>query len=219
LKGGSPTPQPQIGVPRPSLLGRETLLPDRTQCMIAATVPTGLQRFQLTRQLHFITFSCYKRQPKLGAKRARNVFEQSLERTRQTYQFCVTGYVVMPEHVHLLVTEPESSPLATAVQALKQSVSRTLSLRAPEPFWQARYYDFNIWSDKKRIEKLRYMHRNPVVRGLVEKPGNWAWSSYCHYASGTEGAVEIESDWTARKREALGIRLKARRGPVSQFPP
>ena len=210
---------PPAGVPRPSLLGRETLLPDRTQCMILAIVPEGLCRLHLTRQMHFITFSCYQRQPKLGAKRARNVFEQSLERTRQTYQFCVTGYVVMPEHVHLLVTEPESSPLSTAVQALKQSVSRTLALRAPEPFWQARYYDFNVWSNKKRIEKLRYMHRNPVVRGLVEKPGDWAWSSFCHYSSGAEGAVEIESEWTARKREALGIRLKARRGPVSQFPP
>jgi putative transposase len=125
----------------------------------------------------------------------------------------------MPEHVHLLVTEPESSPLATAVQALKQSVSRTLALRAPEPFWQARYYDFNVWSNKKRIEKLRYMHRNPVVRGLVERPGDWAWSSFLHYATGADGAVEIDSEWTAQKREALGIRLKARPGPVIQFPP
>ena len=187
--------------------------------MVAATVPKGLLRLHLTRQMHFITFSCYKRQPKLGAKRARNVFEQSLERTRQAYRFCVAGYVVMPEHVHLLVTEPESFPLATAVQALKQSVSRTLALRALEPFWQARYYDFNVWSDKKRIEKLRYMHRNPVVRGLAEKPGDWAWSSFLHYATGADGAVEIDSEWTAQKREALGIRLKTRPGPVIQFSP
>ena len=182
-------------------------------------VPTGLTRLQQTRNMHFITFSCYHRQPKLGRAHARNVFEQSLERTRRVYEFCVVGYVVMPEHVHLLVTEPESRPLATAMQSLKQSVARTLSLRAPEPFWQERYYDFNVWSEEKRIEKLRYLHRNPVARGLVERPEDWAWSSFPHYATGVEGVVEIESEWTARKRERMGIRLKVRAGKVSHFPP
>ena len=107
----------------------------------------------------------------------------------------------MPEHVHLLVSEPEKSLLATALQALKQSVSRTLALRQTEPFWQARYYDFNVWTEKKHIEKLRYIHRNPVVRGLVEKPEQWDWSSFRHHATGVEGTVEIESRWTARQRE------------------
>ena len=95
----------------------------------------------------------------------------------------------MPEHVHLLVTDPEAAPLATALQALKQSVSRTLSLRAPEPFWQARYYDLNVWSDKKRMEKLQYIHRNSVVRRLVENPEDWAWSSFRHYVTGIELAI------------------------------
>jgi hypothetical protein len=78
--------------------------------------------------------------------------------------------------------------------------------------WQKRYYDFNQFSDHKRIEKLRYMHWNPVKRGLVEKPEDWKWSSYCHYLTGMEGLVEIESEWTARKREKMGIlpRLKRR---------
>ena len=58
------------------------------------------------------------------------------------------GYVVMPEHIHLPVSEPETKPLATALQALKQSVSRTLALRNAEPFWPARYYDFNVWTEK-----------------------------------------------------------------------
>jgi putative transposase len=157
-------------------------------------MPTGLRRYQKAQDLHSITFSCYLRQPKLASARARSAFEGSLEQTRRRYGLCVTGYVVMPEHMHLLVSEPEKGLLATAIQALKQSVSRSLALRAPEPFWQARYYDFNVWTEKKRIEKLRYMHRNPVARGLVERPEDWAWSSFRHYAMGIEGVVEIESE-------------------------
>src|SRR5271170_1646096 len=82
-------------------------------------------------------------------------------------------------------------------------------LRAPEgsSFWQPRYYDFNVWSEAKRIEKLRYIHRNPVRRGLVAGPEQWPWSSFRHYVSGFEGAVEIESQWTARKREQVGVTL------------
>jgi len=138
---------------------------------------------------------------------------------RQNYEFAIAGYVVMPEHVHLLVSEPEFRPLATALQALKQSVSRTLALRRPEPFWQARYYDFNVWSNGKRIEKLKYIHRNPVTRGLVAKPEDWQWSSFRHYATGAAGVVEIESEWTARWREQMGIRLSVRPGPIERFPP
>jgi len=150
---------------------------------------------------------------------SRSVFERSLELTRLAYGFRVAGYVVMPEHVHLLLTEPDTGPLATALQALKQSVSRKLALRAPEPFWQARYYDFNVWSEEKRIEKLRYIHRNPVRRGLVEKPEDWLWSSFRHYATGVEGAVEIESEWSAQKRERSGGGLVVRIGPTIEFPP
>jgi putative transposase len=109
----------------------------------------------------------------------------------------------MPEHVHLLVSEPEDRTLATALQALKQSVSRTVALRSARPFWEPRYYDFNVWTAKKQIEKLKYLHRNPVTRGLVAKPEDWEWSSFRHYATGVEGTVEIESEWTARRREQM----------------
>ena len=65
--------------------------------------------------------------------------------------------------------------------------------------------DFPVWSDAKRVEKLRYIHRNPVHRGLVDRPEDWAWSSYRHYQNGAVGIVEIESQWTARIRERAGI--------------
>ena len=103
----------------------------------------------------------------------------------------------MPEHVHLLVREPQQGALATAIQALKLSVVRHSAQR---PFWQARYYDFNVYSADKVTEKLDYMHRNPVKRGLVERPEDWLWSSYRHYATGQPGTVEIESRWTAAQR-------------------
>jgi putative transposase len=94
---------------------------------------------------------------------------------------------------------------------LKQQTSRKLKVRGAVQFWQRRYYDFNVWSEEKRIEKLRYMHRNPVRRGLAERPEDWAWSSFRHYATGAVGVVEIESEWTAQRREAN--KLLAREGP------
>jgi putative transposase len=173
--------------------------------------------------LHFITFSCYRRQALLGTPQARRVFEQTLERVRRWYGFHVTGYVVMPEHVHLLVSEPERSSLAVAMQMLKQIVAQklnpTLSPKAGDKggasaggikFWQTRYYDFNVWTAKKRIEKLRYIHRNPVQRGLVAKPEDWPWNSFVHYVTGAEGAVEIESEWTGRRRERMGMPLRVK---------
>jgi putative transposase len=167
-------------------------------------MPWGLKRFQEQRCLHFLTFSCYRRAALLGTSESRDVFERTLEQARKWYGFSIAGYVVMPEHVHLLVSEPERARLSLALQMLKQNIAR--QLREPEggSFWQARYYDFCVWSEAKRIEKLRYMHRNPVKRGLVSSPEQWAWSSFRHYLSGFEGMVEIESQWTARKREQVG---------------
>ena len=99
-----------------------------------------------TRALHFLTFSCYRRQPFLASGRSRrDLFELALEQSRIRYEFFVTGYVVMPEHVHLLMSEPERGTLASAVQAMKQSVSRKL-IACREHFWQARYYDFNVFT-------------------------------------------------------------------------
>jgi putative transposase len=168
-------------------------------------MPWSLKRFQQSRDLHFLTFSCYQRRPNFAGPREREVFEAALERVRQQYDMCVYGFVIMPEHVHMLVNEPERETLAKAMQSLKQSVARRLALRAEDSFWMERYYDFNVWSERKFVEKLRYIHRNPVHRGLVPHPEDWPWSSYRHYQTGVAGTVEIESQWTARKREQAGL--------------
>jgi putative transposase len=128
-------------------------------------MPWGLKRFQQTRDSHFLTFSCYKRRQNFRTAESRCTFEAALERVRQQYGLCIYGYVVMPEHVHLLVSEPENGTLSQAIQSLKQGVARTLALRAKDSLWQARYYDFNVWTKRKFVEKLKYIHRNPVKRG------------------------------------------------------
>jgi putative transposase len=104
---------------------------------------------------------------------------------------------VMPEHVHLLVSEPKKCLLFKAIQALKLSVSVQQRKR---PFWQARYYDFNVFTMAKHVEKLKYIHRNPVVLRLVAQPEDWVWSSYRHYATGETGTVRIESWWVSQWR-------------------
>jgi putative transposase len=166
-------------------------------------MPSHLKRYQETnRDLHFITFSCYHRQPFLSSPSSRDCCESAIEQFRLQYRFAVVAYVVMPEHVHFLISEPNNGLLAGAVQAIKQSVSRKL-IGNREHFWQERYYDFNVWSSVKRIEKVKYIHRNPVRRGLVERPEEWSWSSFRSYLIGEIGKVEIESRWTEYRREKL----------------
>jgi len=129
-----------------------------------------LVRYQQCGCFHFVTLSCYRRQPLLDTATAYRTFEQEFEAVRARYGLAVAGYVLMPEHVHLLVGEPNRSSLSVVLQVLKQNTSRKLKPPGAVQFWQRRYYDFNVWSEEKRVEKLRYMHCNPVVRGLVKRP-------------------------------------------------
>jgi putative transposase len=162
-------------------------------------MPGSLKRFQTAESLHFVTFSCFHRLPLLEAPGAKETVEAVLEQTRARHLARVYAYVLMPEHVHLLVNEPPRILLAQLLKAVKQMTSR--KLRGPrEKFWQERYYDRNVHGEKARSEVIRYIHRNPVKRGLVEKPEDWPWSSFRHYATGQLGVVEIESQWTAFRR-------------------
>ena len=153
-------------------------------------MPLGLRRYQQGGDDHFITFSCYGREPHFTTPSSRNTFLNSLELTRRRYKLEVRGYVVMPEHVHLLVSEPldHGVPLSKALLSLKLSVAKRLT---PRPFWHTRYYDFNVFTHNKRVEKLKYMHRNPVTRGLVRRPEDWSWSSYRHYFLNEPSPIQI----------------------------
>jgi putative transposase len=169
-------------------------------------MPTRLLRFHHSGQTHFVTFACWHRRLNFPDATTRSIFETALERIRRDYLLCVYGYVVMPDHVHLLLSEPRRQTLAVAIKSLKQGVSRRLIGDAPH-FWQKRYYDFNVHKQETFREKLRYIHRNPVKKELCARPEDWEWSSFRHYATGQEGIVEIESDWTANKRERAAGRL------------
>jgi len=147
-------------------------------------MPAHLHRYHGAGYLHFITTSCYQRRPLLGAPRSRDLFLQVLEQVRQRHRFVVVGYVIMPEHFHLLMGKPEVGDPSTVLQVLKQRVSRraleivdpTLSQKqrkdgAPiadavpaaegsdreegsRQFWQRRFYDFNVWSAKETLIKF-----------------------------------------------------------------
>jgi len=173
-----------------------------------AAMPWGLHRYYGTGHLHFITFSCYHRLRFLGTARRRNLFLEIFEQVRARYSFVVAGYVVMPEHVHLLISEPERGTQSTVMQVVKQRFARRVlrelrRRRRPGQgqlwaealdsghVWQARFYDFVVRSEVKKREKLRYIHRNPVRRGLVLEPGQWAWSSFRSYADGERGPVLV----------------------------
>jgi REP element-mobilizing transposase RayT len=91
-------------------------------------------------------------------------------------------------HVHLLISEPQRGKLSVVIQMLKQITSRKLRPSEVRHFWQVRYYDFPVWSEKKWAEKLGYIHRNPVTRGLVSRLEDWKWCPA-----------------TVRKRERIGL--------------
>ncbi len=163
-------------------------------------MPIGLERRQNTGQFHFVTFSCHHRRPYLEAPEPKDILEQVIEKTRLSHGFSLHAYVLMPEHVHLLITEPPHCTLASTLRVIKGQSSKLLK-GSRDHFWQARYYDFNVFTTHKFVEKVTYIHRNPVTRGLVKRPQDYRWSSFNHYAIGETGPVEIESERITHHRE------------------
>jgi putative transposase len=148
--------------------------------------------------LHSITTSCYHRQAWFASAANRDLFLEVLEQVRRRYHFVVVSYVVMPEHVHLLLSEPERGNPSVVMQAIKQGFARRLlgRLRSGRNsqqgdlwnlsldlrhVWQRRFYDFVVRSAAERQEKLHYIHQNPVKAGLVLEPQQWRWGSAPHY--------------------------------------
>jgi putative transposase len=182
-----------------------------------------LKRIYGVGHLHFVTCSCYRRRPLLGTARARDAFLKVLDDVRKKYDLGLMGYTAMPEHIHLLISEPNIGTVSTVMQVLKQRVSCSLrarrrrsrtqagqlrlwkkdARRKREPFWQRRFYDFNVWSDKKKYEKLNYIHFNPVKRGLVKHPKDWKWSSFGFYSLAKANECPPNPNWVATPKERV----------------
>ena len=116
-------------------------------------MPYGLKRFQKAEALHFITFSCFHRLPFLEAPATKETFEFVLEQARTRHGVRVYAYVLMPEHIHLLINEPPLILVAQFLKALKQITSRKLRGDRPQ-FWQHRYFDANIHGEAARSEVI-----------------------------------------------------------------
>jgi len=144
-----------------------------------------------------LTFSCYKRFPFLSRDRSRRWFVEALSEARTRWPVDLWAYVIMPEHVHLLVAPREVVEVGRFVGAVKEQVSRTAIswMEAHAPQWLSRItvregktirrrfwqpgggFDRNVDSDRALLSIIAYLHQNPVRRGLVSRPEEWEWSS------------------------------------------
>ena len=157
--------------------------------------------------LHYLTASTYRRARVFDSPRFRNRFVKTLHALRALLGFKIFGWVLMPEHFHLLIWPSARAHPSRLIQSLKQrtaifilrnlrenqehpwcrkmlerlTLPSTVHLHGPYRLWQRRFYGLNVWSEKKRLEKLTYMHNNPVKRRLVSSPDQWPWSSFRFY--------------------------------------
>ena len=166
-----------------------------------------LRHFYDLNHLHYVTTSTYRRARLFDSERFKQKFIATLAEVRGELGFRIVGYVLMPEHIHLLLRPSDSANPSQIMQQLEERTAKFIlknlrqniqypwcqrmlarvtlppSVHGHAHFrvWQRRFYDMNIWSPKKRDEKLTYMHNNPVKRGLVKQPGDWPWSSWRFY--------------------------------------
>jgi len=185
-------------------------------------MPSRLCRHDESGHVHFLTVSCYRRLQFFRHDSVKAAFIEAMGKTRHKHAVRWLGYVVMPEHVHLLVlpqlsAEAEPTAISVVLHDLKGFSGRACkkSLRTvwqhyrslgtnpldtwavgegERPFWKPRGYDFNIIQEKKLLEKLAYVHANPVRRGLVDRPDKWSWSSFRFYEFGDDSLLAMDWD-------------------------
>ncbi len=185
-------------------------------------MPSRLRRHDEHGHTHFLTISCYRRLQFFRHDSVKQSFVDGMRRTRDKLAVRWIGFVVMPEHVHLLFfPQPPSSdttiPVSAVLQHLKQYVGRcgkealrdvwrahrglgSWALDAwakgdgAKPFWKTRAYDFNVTTQETLLTKLDYVHKNPITRGLVDRAEDWIWSSYRYYGSGDDSLIRMDWD-------------------------
>ncbi len=176
-----------------------------------------VRRYNVPGHVHFLTFSCYQRLPLLSNEVWRGWLGESVSAACEQQNVAIWAYVLMPEHVHLLVRPRNEAydisrllfqikrPLAErVVQHLRENRSPLLAklalpsaTRRQHRFWKpGGGYDGNFWTWKKIISKAEYCHNNPVKRGLVKSPEQWRWSSFRWLEMGKRAAEPLRlDDW------------------------
>ncbi len=185
-------------------------------------MPSKLRRYDEYGHVHFLTISCYRRLQFFRHDPVKRVFVDGMGHTRAKLRIRWVGYVVMPEHVHLLlfpmpIGADEPVGVSTVLHDLKQYVGRhgkealrsiwrqARSLGRPpmdawalgsgaKPFWKTRAYDFNVTTEKTLHAKLDYIHKNPITRGLAQRAEQWVWSSYRYYEYDDDSVIALDWD-------------------------
>jgi len=172
------------------------------------------KRYNIPGHAHGLTFSCFQRQPFLTKDRSRQWFVEAVDRAREKLPFHVWAYVIMPEHVHLLVWPTEAPyDISDVLNSIKQSVAKRaltyvrrhapaflsrMEDRQPNGdvhyrFWQrGGGYDRNVFEPNAAFEQITYFHNNPLRRKLCEKPEDWLWSSAADYLHLRQGPLRID---------------------------
>ncbi|MDY7109510.1 MAG: transposase [Planctomycetota bacterium] len=170
-----------------------------------------LHRIEAPGHARYLTCSCYHRLALLGNPAIRDAFADQIECVHARSAFRLLAWVVMPEHFHLLLLIPNLPEwtVPKILQAVKRPfaqrvIARWRGLAAPildrlrdasgvTHFWQrGGGYDRNIVSDEELYQKIEYLHANPVQRGLIDRPLDWAWSSARWYEGIREGPITID---------------------------
>lgn len=159
-----------------------------------------LKHFDNTGTARFITFICYRKEPSLVDDLAKQILIRFIDQTRQKYKFKLLGYVIMPDHVHLVLHPLDGTPMGTVIGEIKSLSAREWfkdkkfgTFKGRRVFWQKRCYDHNCRTAEDVLDKIKYCHNNPVRRGLVQAPQNWEWSSCNWYLGKREVPLQMDS--------------------------
>ena len=155
-----------------------------------------------------VNFSCYKRMRLLKNVSEKADLVRSIDTVRTKYRFCLLGYVIMPNHVHLVILPPENSEAGKIIAEIKARSAKAILAKwrksksgisdlllrnsGKTAFWQGRCYDHNCRTIESVREKINYCHMNPVKARLVKKPGEWEWSSYSWYMGKRDVPISID---------------------------
>jgi putative transposase len=117
---------------------------------------------------------------------------------REKHKFKILAYVIMPEHVHLVIWAPAGIKMGKVIGEIKSLTARqyfaseTGDRIEPRIFWQKRCYDHNCRNQSAVRDKIKYCHDNPVKRGLTNQPGNYKWSSLDWYEGNKDVILAID---------------------------